>query len=238
MFYIMLAALLGGSSPTAAATAAPAATAKPAGPLREIVYKVGQTDSSSGTATDYGGTATGSNSGWDQGTLTIDVLQVLSGDILAVHAAETWNSLGGKSYAATGYVGPDGTLSIVSGMYSDVMLTMLPYVSSGFIASHDMTLGTDWKLTGDADKVHYEHHYAITKIDGTDVTISVDGTMTRSGMGMFPATEQDTIIYRPSRLVPISGDFTTRSRSSNGAEDATVSHNLHFQRVSDTNDPH
>jgi hypothetical protein len=134
-------------------------------------------------------------------------------------------------------VAADGTLSIVSGTYSAVMETMLPYVASGFIGSHDMSIGTSWDLSADADKVHYEHHYAITKIDGTDVTISVDGKMTGFGMGMFPSIEQDTIVYRPSRLVPISGDFNTKVRSSNGTEDATVTHNLHFQRVSDTKDP-
>jgi hypothetical protein len=244
MFYFAIAAMMavGGSSSTAgpaaspapAATAAPAAGAAASGPLREIVYKVAQTDSSSGTASDYGGTDTGSRSGWDQGTLTIDVLQVLSDDILAVHASEAWNSLGGKPFAATGYVASDGTLSLVSGTYSAVMLTLLPYVASGFIASHNMTLGTAWTLSGDADKVHYEHHYAVTKIDGADVTISIDGQMTGSGMGMFPTIERDTVVYRPSLLVPISGDFSTRTRSSTGAEDSTVSHNLHFQRVSDT----
>jgi hypothetical protein len=239
MLFIAVAAMLiagdGSSTATVAASPAPAASSAPAGPLREIVYKISLTDSSSGTATDYGGTAAGSNSGWDQGTLTIDVLQVLAGDILAVHVSEAWNNLGGKAYAATGYVEPDGTLRIVAGTYSAVMETVLPYVASGFIASHDMTLGTAWDLSADADKVHYEHHYAITKIDGADVTITVNGQM--NGMGMFPTTEQDTIIYRPARLVPISGDFNTKTRSSNGSEDTTVTHNLHFQRVSDSKDP-
>ena len=241
MLFIAVAAMLiagdGTSNAAAAATPAPAASSAPAGPLREIVYNISQTDSASGTATDYGGTAGGSSSGWDQGKLTIDVLQVLAGDIIAVHVSEAWNNLGGKAFAATGYVAPDGTLSIVSGMYSAVMETMLPYIATGFIASHDMTLGTAWDLSADADKVHFEHHYAITKIDGADVTITVNGKMTGAGMGMFPTTEQDSIVYRPARLVPITGDFTTRTRSSNGSEDTTVTHNLHFQRVSDTRDP-
>ena len=241
MLFIAVAAMLiagdGAASAGAAATPAPAAPSAPAGPLREIVYSVAQTDSSSGTATDYGGTAGGSYSGWDQGKLTIDVLQVYAGDIISVHVSEAWNDLGGKAFAATGLVAPDGTLTIQSGTYSAVMETVLPYIATGFIASHDMTLGTAWDLSADADKVHYEHHYAITKIDGPNVTISVNGKMTGAGMGMFPTTEQDTIVYRPARLVPISGDFTTRTRSSNGTEDATVTHNLHFQRVSDTKDP-
>lgn len=220
----------------AAAAAAPAAAA-PAGPLREIVYKIGQTESASGTTSDYGGTATGSDSGWDQGTLTIDVLQVMKGDILGVRASEAWNSAGGKPFAVTGYLAADGTLSLVSGMYGAVMETVLPYLASGFVASHDMTVGTTWTLTGDADKVHFEHRYTVTKIDGADVTITVNGTMTGAGMGMFPSTETDTIVYRPARLVPISGDFTIRTRSSNGAEDQTVTHNLHFQRISDSKDP-
>lgn len=243
MFYLAVAALLAagdptsGTAPAASPAAAAAATPAPAsGPLREIVYKIAQTDTASATATDYGGTAGGSDSGWDQGTLTIDVVQVLSGNILAVRASEAWNDLGGKPYAATGYVGADGTLSIVAGTYSAVMETVLPYISTGFIASHDMTVGTTWDLAGDSDKVHFTHHYAVTKIDGTDVTISIDGTMSGSGMGMFPSTEKDTVIYRPARLVPISGDFTIRTRSSNGEEDAISTHNFHFQRVSDTND--
>ncbi len=238
MFCVALAVMLALADPIAspvpATSPAPAAPAA-AGPLREIVYKIAQTDSASGTASDYGGTGTGSESGWDQGTLTVDVLQVLSGDILVVRASEAWNSLGGKPFAATIYVGPDGTLSIVSGTYSAIMETMLPYLSSGFVTSHDMTVGTSWKTSGDSGKAHFDHNYAITKIDGADVTVSVDGTM--SGMGMFPTTEQDTILYRPSVLVPISGDFETRTRSSNGEEDQTVTHSLHFQRVSDTRDP-
>ncbi len=241
MLFIAVAAMLiagdGASNTGTVASPAPAASSAPAGPLREIIYNIAETDSSSGTATDYGGTAGGSDSGWDQGKLTIDVLQVLAGDIIAVHVSEAWNNLGGKAFAATGYVGPDGTLSIVQGTYSAVMETILPYVATGFIASHNMTLGTAWDLSGDADKVHYEHHYAITKIDGADVTITVNGKMTGAGMAMFPTTEQDSIVYRPARLVPISGDFTTRTRSSNGSEDSTVTHNLHFQRVSDTRDP-
>jgi hypothetical protein len=241
MFCIAVAALLivgdGSSTAGVGASPAPAAASAPVAPLREIVYKIEQTGSASGTATDYGGTAQGSNTGWDQGTLTIDVLNVLAGNILAVHVSEAWNSLGGKPYAATGYVEPDGTLSIVAGTYSAVMETVLPYVSSGFVGSHDMTVGTSWDLSADADKVHYEHHYAITKIDGTDVTIAVNGKMTGGGMGMFPTVEQDTIVYRPARLVLISGDFNVRTRSSNGSEDATVTHILHFQRVSDTRDP-
>lgn len=248
MYIVALAAMLAadfasasaGSAPAAptpaAAAAAPVPAATPSGPLREIVYKIAQTDTSSGTASDYGGTDTGSDSGWDQGTLTIDVLQVMQGDILEVRASEAWNSLGGKPFAVTGYLAADGTLSLLSGTYGAVMETVLPYVASGFVASHDMTLGTTWTLTGDSDKVHYEHKYTVTKIDGADVTITVNGTMTGSGMGMFPSTETDTIVYRPARLVPISGDFTIRTRSSNGAEDKTVTHNLHFQRVSDSKD--
>jgi hypothetical protein len=243
MFCFVVAVLLAAADPytggAPTASPAPAATATPApvaGPLREIVYKIAQTDTASATATDYGGTAGGSDSGWDQGTLTIDVTQVLSGNLLAVRASEAWNDLGGKPYAATGYVAEDGTLSIVAGTYSAVMETVLPYISTGFIASHDMTVGTSWDLAGDSGKVHFTHHYAVTKIDGTDVTISIDGTMSGTGMGMFPSTEKDTVIYRPARLVPISGDFTIRTRSSNGEEDAVSSHNFHFQRISDTND--
>jgi hypothetical protein len=222
----------------AASAAAPAAAATPAaGPLREIVFKVGESDAASGTASDYGGTDTGSSSGWDQGKLTIDVLQVLSGDTLVVRAFEAWNSLGGKPYSAVGYVAPDGTLSIVSGTYSVAMTTVLPYLASGFVTAHDMTLGTNWTTTSDAEKTHFEHHYSITSITGPNVTISVDGTMTGVGMGMFPTTEKDTIVYRPARLVPISGDMTTRVRSSNGTADQTVTHNFHFERVSDTKDP-
>lgn len=230
--------ILADASPVPAATAAPAAAATAApGPLREIVYKIAESDTARGTASDYGGTDTGSSSGWDEGKLTVDVLQVLSGDILAVRASEAWNSLGGKPYSAVGYVAPDGTLSIVSGTYSVAMTAVLPYVASGFVAAHDMTVGTNWTLTSDADKTHYMHHFAITKINGADVTISVDATMTSSGMGMFPTTETDTIIYRPARLVPISGDMTTRVRSSNGTADQTVTHNFHFERISDTKDP-
>jgi len=243
MFSFVVAAFLAAADPytggASATTPAPAASATPAtapGPLREIVYKIAQTDSASATSTDYTGTSGGSDSGWDQGTLTIDVTQVLSGNILAVRASEAWNDLGGKPYAATGYVAEDGTLSIVAGTYSAVMETLLPYVSTGFIASHDMLVGTSWDLAGDSGKVHFQHHYAVTKIDGTDVTISVDGTMSGSGMGMFPSTEKDTVVYRPARLVPISGDFTIRTRSSNGEEDAISTHNFHFQRISDTND--
>jgi hypothetical protein len=253
MVSVALAVLLAVSSPAAsgdaaspvpAATAVPATTAAPtaaaapaAGPLREIVYNVAQSTNASGTASDYGGTDTGSSSGWDQGKLTIDVLQVFSGDILSVRASESWNSQGGRPYSAVGYVAPDGTLSIVSGTYSVAMTTVLPYIASGFVTAHDMTLGTNWSLTSDADKTHYEHHYAITKINGADVTISIDGKMTGAGIGMFPTTEQDTIVYRPARLVPISGDLTTRLRSSNGGADQTVTHNFHFERISDTKDP-
>ena len=243
MFCFIVAALLasadpntGGAAGTSPAAAASAAPTTASGPLREIVYKIAQTDSASATATDYSGTSGGSDSGWDQGTLTIDVMQVLSGNILAVRASEAWNDLGGKPYAATGYVAADGTLSIVAGTYSAVMETVLPYISTGFVASHDMVVGTSWDLAGDSDKVHFTHHYAVTKIDGADVTISINGTMSGSGMGMFPSTEKDTVVYRPARLVPISGDFTIRTRSSNGEEDAISSHNFHFQRVSDTND--
>jgi hypothetical protein len=228
------------TSPAPAATAAPAASAAPAaaaGPLREIVYKIAESDTARGTASDYGGTDTGSSSGWDEGKLTIDVLQVLSGDILVVRAYEAWNSLGGKPYSAVGYVAPDGTLSIVSGTYSVAMTAVLPYIASGFVTAHDMTLGTNWTLTSDADKTHYVHHFAITKINGADVTVAVDATMTGVGMGMFPTTETDTIVYRPARLVPISGDMTTRVRSSNGSADQTVTHNFHFERLSDTKDP-
>jgi hypothetical protein len=242
MFIFAVAAMLivgDGTSSTAATSAspAPASSSAPAAPLREIVYKVFQTDSAADVSANYGGTNSGSDSGWDQGTLTIDVVQVFAGDLIEVHASEAWNQLGGKPFAATGYVAPDGTLTLVSGTYSAVMETLLPYIATGFIASHDMTVGTAWDLSADADKVRYEHHYAITKIDGPDVTISVNGKMTRSGIGMFPSTEQDTIVYRPARLVPISGKFSIRSRSSSGSTDVTVTHDLQFQRVSDTKDP-
>ena len=247
MYFVAIAVMLAGSDPSsasvpaatpaAAASSAPAAPGAPAGVLREIVYKVAQTTSSNGTGSDYSGTSTASQSGWDKGTLTIDVLQILAGDIINVRASEAWNDLGGKPYSATGYVAADGTLSIVSGTYSAVMETVLPYLATGFIGSHDTTLGTSWDLTADADKVHYQHHYAITKIDGSNVTVTVNGTMSGFGMGMFPTTEQDTVVYRPARIVPISGDFTTRTRSSNGNVDTTVTHNLHFERVSDSKDP-
>jgi hypothetical protein len=225
MLFIAVAAMLiaggGASSAGAAASPQPAASSAPAGPLREIVYTIAQTDTASGTASDYGGTSGGSDSGWDQGKLTIDVLQVYAGDIISVHVSEAWNNLGGKAFAATGLVAPDGTLTIVSGMYSAVMETVLPYIATGFIASHDMTLGTAWDLSADADKVHYEQHYAITKIDGPNVTISVNGNPRRSrirssivrlGSCPSPATsprgpEARTVRKtRPSRTIFISNE--------------------------------
>jgi hypothetical protein len=238
MLLFLLAAALFMADPasTAAPAATPAAQPTQPAPLREIVYKISETDMVSQSGTDYYGTASGSGSTGDEGTLTIDILQVAKGNILQVRATELWRSLGSKSYSAIGYVGADGTLGIVEGTYSQSMLAVLPFLGQDYIASHDMSVGTEWILSADTqDKAHIERRYSVTEVDGADVTVTVNGTM-KGGIGMFPMTERDTIVYRPSKLVALTGQFETRTLSSSATATQDTTHRFHFERVSDTRD--
>jgi hypothetical protein len=218
MFSVVIAAAM-----LAFAPAQPAAGAKPAPPLREIVYKFSydsRTETPPGASTIAGSFA---------GTMTLDVTQVGGDGTVRVTATVTGNELKVKKpVIADIIVRPDGGLIVHNGEYDTEMMTLLPYLATNYFGDHELQEGASWKHIAKGDNVQTTTTYNVSHVTSTTATIS-SVSQARGSSVNGPMTLKSRLVYKASLLVPLSLDVVV-VHSGNGQT------NYHFNRVSDTRD--
>lgn len=218
---------------------APSTTATPT-PLREIVYNVTQSQSGSGMAESFGGHAggtipdAGTSFGHGRGLITIDVLSAIK-DSLLVRVTEVWNA-NGRPVSTVGIVAPDGSLRFPPSTVSDSVRSILPFFGPAFAAQKTLDVGSAWTVNVAANRVAATTKYSVSGISGAIVTLSeTESVRPTAGLGLSVRTT-GTVNYKPSRLVPISGDITKRTSESDASSYSEYTLRIHFERSSDTRD--
>lgn len=230
------------------------------GPLREIVYKFSDSetsefstdqsqqdqDSSSGTvmSTGTGLAAPPSSStrlGGYYGTITIDVLQVeASSGFMKVDVHEQTSAENGKNpFDVVFIVRPDGGMAKLSGTDDPDIDALVPYLATSYFGDHTLMEGATWKSdstfdAGKADAMQLETTTTVTGSNGNNV--SIKSTTSQPNVKNGSWMQQTSLLYNAAKLVPISLDVIATRRGSGTTANAEQTSHYHFDRVSDTLD--
>ncbi len=255
MFPLMLAAALAQASASGSG-----GTTQSSGPLREIVYKFSDSetseystdqaqqnqDSSSGQvlSTSTGLNAPPSSStrvGGYYGTITVDVLQVeASSGFMKVEVHEQTSAENGKNpFDVVFIVRPDGGMAKLSGTDDPDIDALVPYFGTSYFADHTLAQGESWTNdstfdAGKADEMQLETTSTVVGSNGNNVSIKSVTSQKNLKRGSWKM--ETTLLYNAAKLVPINLDvIATRRGGGDTATAEQVSH-YHFDRVSDTLD--
>jgi len=251
MFALVLAAGL----VVGAAGGSTAAQPQASGPLREIVYKFsdnetteyttdqapGNQDSSSGTVSSTGtGLAAPPESSTKttgfSGTMTVDVLQVDSSGYLKAEVKEMTDAENGKKpFDAVFIVRPDGQLVRASGSDDPDMDDLMQYLGTSYFAGRVLQQGEQWTSTSVFDKTEYDTTTSVTGVNGDDVMLKAE--MKAHGAMSTSNTVDTSIVYNAAKLVPVALDVLRIQQGSGDTSNAEETFHYHFDRVSDTLDP-
>jgi hypothetical protein len=232
---------------------APAPAPQPT-PLREVVYKVSSLRRESLAIGTYGGhvamdqtqpgVAPGigepnptskNNVALLEGTLTVDVLGIQQ-DVIKVQITEEFKSVSvPNSYDA--YIAPNGLVRFDTQDPSPIARYLVPLFGSKFAASATLATGDSWHVDLKTDAVDLQNTFTIAGQDDTLLLLTETETIRLSSARGLNYNVRGKLKYKPSLLVPISGDIDERgNRSTMDSTDETTT-TVHFERVSDTLDP-
>lgn len=223
-------------------TASPAPSQPaPAAPMREIVYKFSEnltnqytTDQSSGNLAVPPQSSTGT-SGFS-GTMTIDVLEVDENGYLKADVKEATDAQNGaKPFDAVFIVRPDGNLVKVSGTDDAGMTSLVSFFGTKYFADQSLAQGEQWTTYMTYGKIEYETTTSVTGTTGDDVSMKSSAKAVK-GLGNGSLTVQTSLVYRASKLVPLTLDVLQIRTGSGDTSDAEQTTHFHFDRVSDTLD--
>ncbi|HME80986.1 MAG TPA: hypothetical protein VKF82_02805 [Candidatus Eremiobacteraceae bacterium] len=218
------------AAPAPSATPAPAA---PAGPLREVTYKVSFSDRTYSGGEHYSGYSSQSNVVADSGTVTVDITGVI-GDALAVDVTEIMNKTGTPA-KYSGSVLPDGSVNFPPDSIKPVTRALLQYFGTQFVPADKIAPDATWDVNEERGGVSVKTNYKVTKVDGAVVTLAEKQTIKIATQNATVTTD-GTVTLKPSLLVPMSGDLhqVISRLSVSGETRDDVS--MRFDRSSDSRD--
>jgi len=219
-------------------------------PLREIVYKFSEnltteytTDQTSTGYTTTQGTnglaappeSSTRTSGFN-GTMTVDILEVDPDGYLKADVKETTNAENGRApFEAVFIIRPDGNLVKVSGTDDSGVTSLMAYFGTHYFADRTLTEGQRWNTDETYGKVEYQTTTTVTGTNRNDASMK---SMTKAvrGVGNGALTIQTSMVYRASKLVPLSLDVVQIRQGSGDTSSAEQTSHFHFDRISDTLD--
>jgi hypothetical protein len=248
-------AILAMSTPSPVPSPASAASSNGVIVLREIVYKVSSVSTRALTRETFGGAdpnpnAVGNpqvptvayapaptavrNATAENGTIVIDVFAV-DRDVISANVTEHFaNRSEPRTYGAI--VSPTGVVQFNVPDPSPSASALLPMFGIDFLATNTYDPGYAWHVDYRTSTIDLDKVFTIESQDGPYLTLGEREMIhitAAEGMN-FLGTGQ--MKYKPSLLVPISGDF--EERGMRGTMDTTdeLKTSVHFERVSDTRD--
>ena len=239
-----------------AALAAPlpvfAAPDVPVRPLRSLVYDVSYAahtrhdKKTSGFNGGYGGdpgnggpgvggsgTASVAMDGSDSGRLTIDIIAATADAGLVVDVTYSGKLSTQPTMRVALY--PDGRLTAdPSKTLGPEALHILPLLARGFMANRTIEVGSSWVVAA-PPPARGSTTYRVNRVDGENATISLDGSMSISGVNGFDESDHGTTTYATDLISPLSYDLNSRIRRQLGS-DETITTDAHLVAtlVSDT----
>lgn len=225
-----------------AAPVAASATDAPIKPLRTLVYDVQSSAHSqhekqtSGFNGSYGmsgnagvssgnGTAGVALDGTDRGRLTIDVIAATGDGGLVLDTAYAGKLSSQPKIRVALY--PDGRLSAdPSKPLGPEALHVLPLLARGFIANRNVSPGASWSMSA-PPPAKGATTYRVSKLDGDEATITLEGSITLPGVNGFQESDRGTTTYATNLSSPVSYDVNARIRRQLGV-DETVTTDTHM----------
>jgi hypothetical protein len=227
-------------------------------PLREVVYKVsslrvqsiaietfgGSVDNTGGGNTNSGNSSeniihepqptANRNATLQEGTLTIDVLGIEQ-DVIRVLITENFKSRSAPfSYEA--FVGPTGRVRFDTDNPSTIARYLVPLFGTKFAATETFNAGDSWHLDLKTDAVNVQNIFTISGQDGPLLLLDERETVRLTSARGMSYDVFGKLKYKPSLLVPISGDINEHGGRSTMDSSTEMTTTVHFERVSDTRD--
>jgi len=233
------------------------ATAQPT-VLREVVYKVTSLTTqelSRGTFGGYvpnpdehNGPRTGQSTGYfepaptsktsgsrQEGKITIDVLDVIN-DVVHVRLSEDFVSRAAP-YSYDAYVEPNGLVRYITDEPSPIAEYLLPLFGTKFAASPTLSDGDTWHITLKTEAVNVDDMFTIKGRDGQVLLLDEFGSVKVTSAHGMNLDVRGKLQYKPSLLVPISGDVQERGSRSTADTLRAMQTEVHFERLSDSLEP-
>jgi hypothetical protein len=224
-------------------------------PLREVVFKVSDLRTQALSIETYGGsvnsgdaegTGGGStiihepqptakrNATMDDGTMTVDVLGIQD-DVMRVSVTENFKQRSAPRFYEA-YIAPNGLVRFLDPDPSPIARYLLPLFATRFVATDNFNAGSAWHLDLKTDAVDVQNIFTIAGQDGPLLLLDESGRVKMSGARGLNYTIYGKLKYKPSLLVPLSGDINEKgSRSTMDSVDELTT-TVHFERISDTRD--
>jgi hypothetical protein len=236
MLALSAAIVIAATTPPPPVSPHPAAV-QPAAPLREITFRVSYTRHEELTVGHYGAVPPDpiiANSG-DRGTLTVWVMAVAPSG-LGVKVSENWQSRRVPAVYA-GSVINDGQLLFGTESLSEVAEALLPFFAPRFTGDQALDEGSRWVTNWSGVGASVQTSYVVERADGAVLTLHETRVVQMKGAKGMNLTDDGTVRYKPSRLVPVSGSFSMRSERM-GIDSFDVRNTVvNFERISDSRDP-
>lgn len=225
----------------------PAAAPQPT-PMREVVYKVSSIRHEDLAIGTYGGrVAMGDtpnigtsnptskqNATLEEGRLEVDVLGIQQG-VMRVSVTESFNSRSSPlTYGA--YITSNGLVRFERLDASVIARYLLPLFATKFLAAQTFNPGDAWHVDLKTDAVDVQNIFTISGQDGALLLLDERETVKLNTAHGMNYTTYGKLKYKPSMLVPITGDINEKGARSTMDTVDTLETTVHFERVSDSLD--
>lgn len=233
------------SAAVALVTTSPAAPG--AAPIREVVYKVSYTRREDLSIEHYGGMvttpsgriingsapSTNSTTTGDKGTITVDVMAVTQ-DALGIRVIERWE---GRNYPLT-FLGNVSAAGIVNfdPQISETTRHLLPFFGTLFTQNRSLDSGAAWSTNFNGNAVDVNTTFTVAKLDGPIVQLDETQQINMKSVHGMDTVVTGKIAYKPSLLVPISGNIVSRAARTTASSVDEITTVLNFERISDSRD--
>lgn len=228
----------------AAALTASVALADGPAPIRHLTYKFDITLSTTSTVHDSGiggdGPASGSSEfhggSSDEGTITVDVMQVQPDSGLVVQVAEQARNRRDAVPTMCVVYGNGATVCDQSkGQLNEEEMTLLRFLGRNFVNPALMDAKKHWQYASSDAQAKESNDYTITKSTGDVLDIAYQRVLNVGGVGAFDATTDGSLTYNQKLSVPVSVSEETTTRKNTGAGNYdTVRQQMAFSLTGDS----
>ncbi|HEY9180979.1 MAG TPA: hypothetical protein VIO32_09685, partial [Candidatus Baltobacteraceae bacterium] len=228
----------------ATALTASAALADGAKPIRHLVYNFDLALSTTATVHDSGiggdGPASGSSDyhsgSGDEGTITVDVLQVQPDTGLVVQIAEqARNRRDAVPTECVTYGNGAVVCDESHGQLNEEEMNLLRFLGRNFVNSALIDAHNHWQYASNDPQSAETNDYTIGKTSGDLLDISYQRVLKVSGVNSFDATTDGSMTYNKVLSMPVSIKEETTTRKNTGAGNYdTVRQDMTFSLAQDS----
>lgn len=213
-------------------------------PIRHLVYNFDVTLSTTATMHDSGiggdGNATGTTNYHagtsDQGTITVDVMQVQPDTGLVVQISELARNRRDKQPTVCVTYGNGAVVCDQSnGQLNEEEMNLLRFLGRNFVNSALLDSHNHWQYASNDSQSAETNDYTIAKTDGSVLDINYQRVLKVSGAQGFNATTSGSMTYNKALSMPVAVKEETMTRKDTGMGNYdTVRQDLTFNLSQDS----